>query len=58
MHGDYAGQGVDQLQKVIDTIKANPNDRRMIMCAWNAKVNKHEFVQVATVRRPRFRTFP
>uniref|UniRef100_A0A6I8P7A0 Thymidylate synthase n=1 Tax=Ornithorhynchus anatinus TaxID=9258 RepID=A0A6I8P7A0_ORNAN len=34
---DYAGQGVDQLQKVIDTIKANPDDRRIIMCAWNPK---------------------
>lgn len=34
---DYTGQGVDQLQKVIDTIKANPEDRRIILCAWNAK---------------------
>jgi len=32
---DYSGQGVDQLQKVIDTILKNPSDRRMIMCAWN-----------------------
>lgn len=37
MHTDYTGQGVDQLKNVIDTIKKNPNDRRMIMCAWNAK---------------------
>ncbi|KAJ8385855.1 hypothetical protein AAFF_G00182110 [Aldrovandia affinis] len=37
MHTDYAGQGVDQLQKIIDTIKANPEDRRIIMCAWNPK---------------------
>ncbi|XP_006151681.1 thymidylate synthase [Tupaia chinensis] len=37
MDSDYSGQGVDQLQKVIDTIKANPNDRRLIMCAWNPK---------------------
>ncbi|KAG0726445.1 Thymidylate synthase [Chionoecetes opilio] len=36
MHADYSGKGVDQLQKVIDTIKNNPNDRRIIMCAWNA----------------------
>lgn len=36
MHQNYAGQGVDQLQQVIDTIKNNPNDRRIIMCAWNA----------------------
>ncbi|NXU75875.1 TYSY synthase, partial [Oreotrochilus melanogaster] len=34
---DYANQGVDQLQKVIDTIKTNPDDRRIIMCAWNPK---------------------
>ncbi|KAK7881741.1 hypothetical protein WMY93_030150 [Mugilogobius chulae] len=34
---DYTGQGVDQLQKVIDTIKLNPEDRRIIMCAWNPK---------------------
>ncbi len=32
---DYTGQGIDQLKKVIDTLKSNPNDRRMIVCAWN-----------------------
>ncbi|KAL4635252.1 thymidylate synthase [Arapaima gigas] len=37
MHTNYSGQGVDQLQNVIDTIKSNPNDRRIIMCAWNPK---------------------
>ncbi|RXN00702.1 Thymidylate synthase [Acipenser ruthenus] len=37
MNSDYTGQGVDQLQKVIDTIKINPEDRRIIMCAWNPK---------------------
>lgn len=37
MHADYNGKGVDQLQTIIDTIKKNPNDRRMIMCAWNPK---------------------
>ncbi|XP_078395846.1 thymidylate synthase [Cetorhinus maximus] len=37
MHTDYSGQGVDQLQNVIDTIKNNPEDRRIIMCAWNPK---------------------
>uniref|UniRef100_A0A1A7Z1W9 Thymidylate synthase n=1 Tax=Iconisemion striatum TaxID=60296 RepID=A0A1A7Z1W9_9TELE len=37
MHTDYSGQGVDQLQKVIDTIRKNPEDRRIIMCAWNPK---------------------
>lgn len=32
---DYTGQGVDQLQNVIDTLKTNPNDRRMFVSAWN-----------------------
>jgi thymidylate synthase len=32
---DYTGQGVDQLQQVIDKIKNNPTDRRIIMSAWN-----------------------
>lgn len=35
MHTDYSGQGVDQLSQVIHTIKTNPNDRRIIMSAWN-----------------------
>ncbi len=32
---DYSGQGIDQLKKVIETIKTNPNDRRMLVMAWN-----------------------
>lgn len=32
---DYTGQGVDQLQEVIDKIKNNPTDRRIILSAWN-----------------------
>eukprot|EP00124_Ichthyophonus_hoferi_P003015 Ihof_evm5s235 gene=Ihof_evmTU5s235 len=35
MHYDYKGQGKDQLAEVIETIKKNPDDRRMIMTAWN-----------------------
>jgi thymidylate synthase len=35
MHTDYTGQGYDQLQKVIDTLRTNPYDRRIIMSAWN-----------------------
>ncbi len=34
-HTNYNGQGVDQLAQVINTIKTNPNDRRIIMSAWN-----------------------
>ncbi|HLF54155.1 MAG TPA: thymidylate synthase [Candidatus Nanoarchaeia archaeon] len=32
---DYAGKGVDQLKKIVETLKKNPNDRRMIVNAWN-----------------------
>ena len=35
MHTDYTGQGVDQLAECIDKIKNNPEDRRIIMSAWN-----------------------
>ena len=35
MHTDYTGQGVDQLQDVINKIKSNPEDRRIILSAWN-----------------------
>mgnify|MGYP003336804547 CR=1 FL=1 len=33
-HGGYIGH-VDQLQKVIDKLKTNPDDRRMIVSAWH-----------------------
>ena len=32
---DYTGQGVDQLSAVIEQIKHNPKDRRILMSAWN-----------------------
>mmetsp|Transcript_24153 Transcript_24153/g.29740 ORF Transcript_24153/g.29740 Transcript_24153/m.29740 type:complete len:559 (+) Transcript_24153:128-1804(+) len=35
MHTDYTGQGVDQLAECIDKIKNHPEDRRIIMSAWN-----------------------
>ena len=35
MHSDYSGQGFDQLAHVIQTIKTNPNDRRIVLSAWN-----------------------
>lgn len=35
MHTNYDGQGYDQLQACINSIKNNPTDRRIIMSAWN-----------------------
>eukprot|EP01065_Artemidia_motanka_P043088 TRINITY_DN5917_c0_g1_i1.p1 TRINITY_DN5917_c0_g1~~TRINITY_DN5917_c0_g1_i1.p1 ORF type:complete len:524 (+),score=210.80 TRINITY_DN5917_c0_g1_i1:56-1573(+) len=37
---DYEGKGVDQLAEVIETIRKNPNDRRIIMTAWNPSALK------------------
>lgn len=34
MHADYAGKGIDQLARAIQTIKSNPEDRRIIVSAW------------------------
>ncbi|KAK0610087.1 thymidylate synthase/dCMP hydroxymethylase domain-containing protein [Bombardia bombarda] len=34
---DYAGQGVDQLARIIHTLRTNPYDRRLILSAWNPK---------------------
>lgn len=35
MHADYTGQGFDQLLDVIDKIKNKPDDRRIVLSAWN-----------------------
>ncbi|KNH05762.1 dihydrofolate reductase-thymidylate synthase [Perkinsela sp. CCAP 1560/4] len=32
---DYTGKGVDQLRKIVDALRNNPSDRRMLLCAWN-----------------------
>jgi thymidylate synthase len=32
---NYSGKGIDQLKNIVDTLKKNPNDRRMIVSAWN-----------------------
>lgn len=32
---DYSDKGIDQLAKIVQTLKKNPNDRRMIVNAWN-----------------------
>jgi dihydrofolate reductase/thymidylate synthase len=35
MYSDYTNQGVDQLLDCINKIKTNPEDRRIVMSAWN-----------------------
>ena len=38
---NYANDGVDQLKIVINSLKTNPSDRRMIVMAWNpTKLNE------------------
>ena len=32
---DYSGQGADQMKRVVDKLKSDPSDRRMIVSAWN-----------------------
>ncbi|MBU0628214.1 MAG: thymidylate synthase [Nanoarchaeota archaeon] len=32
---DYTGQGVDQVKRVVELLKTNPDDRQMIVLAWN-----------------------
>ncbi|KAK4131280.1 thymidylate synthase [Trichocladium antarcticum] len=32
---DYTGQGVDQLARIIHTLRTNPTDRRLVLSAWN-----------------------
>ncbi len=35
---DWNGEGIDQIQMVIDQIKNNPNNRRILVSAWNPSV--------------------
>ena len=38
---DYSNQGIDQLKKIVEKLKSDPNDRRMIVNAWNpSKLNE------------------
>lgn len=34
---NWNGEGIDQLAQVVDKLKNNPNDRRMIVSAWNVR---------------------
>jgi len=53
---DYSNKGVDQLKNLIETLKTNPRDRRMIVNAWNPSQLKemglppcHYSFQVTTI---------
>jgi thymidylate synthase len=35
--GSYAKDGVDQIQRVLDTIRDHPNSRRILITGWNPK---------------------
>lgn len=35
---DYTGKGVDQLGQLVEKLKTKPNDRRMIVSAWNPEM--------------------
>ena len=35
MDADYTGEGVDQLQQVIELINNDPHSRRIMLSAWN-----------------------
>lgn len=57
MHADYTGKGVDQLADLIHRIKTKPEDRRLILSAWNPADLKlmalppcHMFCQVNAAR--------
>ncbi|KPA83696.1 putative mitochondrial dihydrofolate reductase-thymidylate synthase (DHFR-TS) [Leptomonas pyrrhocoris] len=32
---NYDGEGVDQIKSIVETLKTNPNDRRLLFTAWN-----------------------
>ncbi len=34
---NYEGQGVDQIKRLVHLLKTNPNDRQMLVLAWNPK---------------------
>ena len=44
---NWNSEGIDQIQNVIDTLKTNPNSRRMLVSAWNPSVLPNTAVSFA-----------
>lgn len=55
---NYTDQGVDQLAQVIETIKSNPTDRRIILSAWNPAQNSQMALPPCHVLAQFFVTYP
>ena len=36
---NFSAGGIDQLKNLVDTLKTNPDDRRMLVIAWNPQMN-------------------
>lgn len=34
-HANYDNKGVDQIKRIVETLRNNPNDRRILLSAWN-----------------------
>lgn len=52
MNENYDGQGIDQLNNLLEMIKKNPNDRRMILSSWNV-TGKSNVSSLSQSRIPR-----
>ena len=56
---NWNSEGIDQIQEVIDTLRTNPDSRRMLISAWNpsvlpdTKISFAENVAITKLHSPR-----